>query len=102
MNAYLQARNYVSEYIYRTHDLNRSTLNKALYYTIRTKFGLKSQMAKSVLKTVAARYKTILANQKEWILFETPMEALAYIYQHERAAEVRAFAEDRKPADAEN
>ena len=36
------------------------------------------------------------------MIFETPMEALAYIYQHERAAEDRAFAEDRKPADAEN
>lgn len=67
MNAYRQACNYVSEYIYRTHDLNRSTLNKALYYTLRTKFGLKSQMAQSVLKTVVARYKAILANQKEWI-----------------------------------
>lgn len=36
------------------------------------------------------------------LVFETPMEALAYIYQHERAAEDRAFAEDCKPADAEN
>ena len=55
MNAYRQACNYVSEYIYKTHDLNRSTLNKALYYTLRAKFGLKSQMAQSVLKTVAGR-----------------------------------------------
>lgn len=36
------------------------------------------------------------------LVFETPMEALAYIYQHERAAEDRVFAEDCKPADAEN
>lgn len=80
MNAYRQACNYVSEYIYKTHDLNRSTLNKALYHTLRTRFGLKSQMAQSVLKTVVARYKTILANQKKWIqpAFKVPQIDLVW------------------------
>lgn len=30
------------------------------------------------------------------LIFETTMEALAYIYQHERTAEERTFAGDRK------
>ena len=34
---------------------------------MRAEFGLKSQMTQSVFKTVIARYKTILENQKEWI-----------------------------------
>lgn len=67
MSVYRDACNYVSEYVFRTHDLKQFSLNKVLYSTLREKFGLKSQMAQSVFKTVIARYKTILENQKEWI-----------------------------------
>ena len=57
----------VQRYVFRTHDLKQFSLNKALYFTLRKKFKLKSQMAQSVFKTVIARYKAILENQKEWI-----------------------------------
>ena len=67
MSVYRDACNYVSDYVFRTHDLKQFSLNKVLYYTLRRKFGLKSQMAQSVFKTVIARYKTILENQNEWI-----------------------------------
>lgn len=67
MSVYSDACNYVSEYVFRTHDLKQFSLNRALYSILRAKFGLKSQMAQSVLKTVIAKYKTILENQKEWI-----------------------------------
>ena len=67
MSAYSDACNYVSDYVFRIHDLKQSSLNKVLYSTLREKFELKSQMAQSVLKTVIARYKTILENQKKWI-----------------------------------
>ena len=67
MSVYRNACNYVSDYVFRTHDLKQFSLNKALYSTLREKFNLKSQMAQSVLKTVIARYKTILENQNEWI-----------------------------------
>ena len=67
MSAYRDACNYVSDYVFQTHDLKQVSLNKVLYSTLREKFGLKSQMAQSVFKTVIARYKTILENQKEWI-----------------------------------
>ena len=65
MPVYRNACNYVSDYVFRTHDLKQFSLNKALYSTLREKFNLKSQMAQSVLKTVIARYKTILENQNE-------------------------------------
>ena len=64
---YCDACNYVSNHVFKTYDLNQFSLNKALYSTLREKFRLKSQMAQSVFKTVIARYKTILANQKAWI-----------------------------------
>lgn len=67
MSVYSDACNYVSNYVFRTHDLKQFSLSKVLYSTLRERFGLKSQMAQSVFKTVIARYKTILKNQKEWI-----------------------------------
>ena len=80
MSAYSDACNYVSAYVFRTHDLKQFSLNKALYSTLREKFGLKSQMAQSVFKTVIARYKTILENQKEWIqpIFKKPQYDLVW------------------------
>ena len=80
MNTYSKACNFVSEYIFKTHTLNQVELNKDLYYLIREKFNLKSQMTQSVLKTVIAKYKTILTNQKEWIkpVFNKPQYDLVW------------------------
>ena len=44
MSVYREACNYVSDYVFRTHDLKQFSLNKALYPTLRAEFGLKSQM----------------------------------------------------------
>ena len=80
MSVYSDACNYVSEYAFRTHDLKQLSLNRILYSTLREKFGLKSQMAPSVFKTVIARYKTILENQKKWIqpYFKKPQYDLVW------------------------
>ena len=67
MDTYRSACNFVANYIFQTHDLKQLSLNKALYYDLRECYGLKSQMAQSVFKTVIARYKTILENQHAWI-----------------------------------
>ena len=67
LETYRRACNFVVNYVYQTHDLKQFSLNKALYYRLREEFGLKSQMAQSVFKTVIARFKTILENQHEWI-----------------------------------
>ena len=67
MHTYKNACNYVSDYVFNTHDLKQFSLNKALYSNLRDKFNLKSQMAQSVLKTVIARYRTILENENGWI-----------------------------------
>lgn len=80
MVSYRNACNYVSNHISKTHDLNQFSLNKILYSDIREKFGLKSQMSQSVLKTVISKYKTILQNQKEWIkpTFKKPQYDLVW------------------------
>jgi len=67
MEQYRDACNYVSNYVFQTHNLKQASLNDKLYRELRERYGLKAQMAQSVLKTVIARYKTILENQHEWI-----------------------------------
>ena len=66
-NTYRNACNFVSEYVFKTHNLKQFSLNLELYYELREKFGLGSQMTQSVFKTVIARYKTIQTNQHQWI-----------------------------------
>ena len=80
MSVYRDACNYVSDYVFRTHDLKQFSLNKILYSALREKFGLKSQMTQSVLKTAIARYKTVLENQNEWIrpTFKNPQYDLVW------------------------
>lgn len=67
MRSYSAACNFVSAHIFKTHDLKQHSLHDNLYFQLRENFGLRSQMAQSVIKTVIARYRTILDNQKEWI-----------------------------------
>ena len=80
MSAYTDACNYVSNYVFQTHNLKQFALNKLLYSDLRDRFSLKSQMAQSVLKTVIARYKTILENQNKWIkpTFKKPQYDLVW------------------------
>ena len=84
MHAWKDACNYVSAYIARTHSLNHRTLNDVLYRELRARFGLPSQMAQSVLRTVIAKYKTILTNQKEWIqpIFKVPEADLVWNHDY--------------------
>ena len=67
ISAYTTACNFVSEYAFSNEEKTYAKVNKALYRKLRSQFNLKAQMAQSVVKTVVARYKTILANQKKWI-----------------------------------
>ncbi|MGK9327147.1 transposase, partial [Aerococcus urinaeequi] len=63
---FLNACNFVSTYIF-DHDfeLGQTTLHNALYHQIRQDFGLQSQMAQSVMRTVIARYKTVKTQFKQ-------------------------------------
>lgn len=80
MKSYSDACNYVSEYIYKTHNLSRYSVQEDTYYQVREIYGLRSQMAVSCVRTVIAKYKTILENQKEWIkpIFRLPQLDLVW------------------------
>lgn len=80
MKAYSNACNYVSDYIYQTHNLSRYSVQKDTYTQMRETYGLRSQMAVSCVRMVIAKYKTILENQKEWIkpVFRSPQLDLVW------------------------
>lgn len=70
-NTMLQVRkalNYISEYIFTSNLLNQSKINKDTYYYLRETYGLKSQMAQSVMKTAIAKYKTNKSNGHDFNL----------------------------------
>ena len=67
MHAYTAACDFVSSHVFLFHDLSLSSLNRELYRTIRGRFGLRAQMAQSVLRTVVAGYKAVLSSQHHWI-----------------------------------
>ena len=66
MHAYTKACNFLSAIVFRTHDMERRHLHDLYYHQLRENFGIKAQMAQSVIKTVIARYKSILSNHQEW------------------------------------
>ena len=67
MVQYSLACDRISEVIFQTHNLNQAQLQEQLYDELRDRFGLKSQMACSSIRTVIAKYKAILAEEHQWI-----------------------------------
>lgn len=68
MSQVRKALNYISNYIFENNYLNQSKINKDTYYYLRETYGLKSQMAQSVMKTAIAKYKTNKSNGHEFNL----------------------------------
>ena len=68
--AFRQGCNFVSEYIFHNgFPMNTIGLIKILYNDLRSKFGLKSQMAQSCVRTVIARYRSVqtqLRKERVW------------------------------------
>ena len=63
---YRLACNFVSQYIFdHNFPMSSVTLSNRLYQTIRSEFGLKSQMTQSAIRTVTARYDGIRTQMKE-------------------------------------
>jgi len=80
MNAYRNACNYVARHVFVTRCLKQHDIQKVTYANLRADYGLRSQMAISVIRTVIGKYKTILENQHEWIepLFKNPQLDLVW------------------------
>lgn len=66
MDVYLAVCNAVSEYIFETKDLTYSSVNRALYYDLRSRYETPSQLTQSAIRAVIAAYKTMLTNGQPW------------------------------------
>ena len=58
----LLANNDISKFVFDNQELNRNNINKAMYYVLREKYSLKSQMVQSCMKTVIAKYQSSKSN----------------------------------------
>lgn len=67
--AFKEGCNFVSEYMFNNgFPMNTTKLIKLLYNDLRSKFGLKSQMAQSCVRTVIARYRSVQTQlRKEYV-----------------------------------
>lgn len=63
MEQYRRACNRISAFCFETRLLNQAKIQEHLYEELRALYGLKSQMACSAIRTVIARYRTILETQ---------------------------------------
>jgi len=63
-----KALNCISKYIFENNCLNQRKINEDTYYHLRETYGLKSQMAQSVMKTAIAKYKTNKSNGHDFSL----------------------------------
>jgi putative transposase len=74
------ALNYTSRFSHQHEVFASLALHNQLYSTLRTTFGLRSQMTQSVFKTVAAKYKSMKSNQVDGKLaiFKKPEYDLVY------------------------
>jgi len=80
VHAYRKACNFVSRLIYDSTILVKAKLHKMTYQNLRSNFGLRSQMAQSVLRTVLAKYKTVKSNGhgSSLIRFKKPQYDLVF------------------------
>lgn len=56
---YREACNEVSKYVFESGSTDTQAVIHALYHDLRSKYGLKSQMAQSAVRTVMSKYKSV-------------------------------------------
>ena len=69
--AFRQGCNFVSEYMFNNgFPMNTTSLIKILYNDLRERFGLKSQMAQSCVRTVIARYRSVQTRLSKELIWD--------------------------------
>ena len=92
VEAYRQGCNYVSGLVCDTHNLQQATLHTQTDRPLRTQGGLRSQMAQSVIKTVIARYKSVLANGHPWSRVQFSKPALDLVWNRDDSLKAGEFS----------
>ncbi len=91
VEAYRQGCHAVSEVVDTPHGLRQAVLHKETSRLLRAQCGLRSQMAQSVIKTVIARYKSVLANGHPWTRVRFPQPALDLVWHRDDSLKAEWF-----------
>jgi len=80
MKTYARGCAFVSEYIFTTKDLSQASVQKHTYGMLRSEYGLPSQMACNVVRTVIGSYKTNRTSGYPWTLcrYNCPQMTLSW------------------------
>ena len=89
---YQKACNWLSEKVFVSKNLNQLQLNNLYYKELRQRFGLKSQMAQSVMKTVIASYKSAQSNGHEWSLVHYKHPSYDVVWNRDYSLNERLFS----------
>ncbi|MBS5909211.1 IS200/IS605 family element transposase accessory protein TnpB [Paenibacillus macerans] len=90
--AYRESCNYLSVIVFKTKELNQRTLNDLYYQELRSRFGLKSQMAQSVIKTVIARYKSAQVGGHDWNLVKFKLPEYDLVWNRDYSLNSNMFS----------
>lgn len=74
VQTYCEGCNWVSSVVFDMDHVIQTSLHQLTYRTLRSAFGLRSQMAQSVMKTVMARYKSMRTSRqiRSKVVFKRP------------------------------
>ncbi len=92
LDAYRAGCNFVSKVVFDTRNLAQTKLHEETYWLLRNEYGLKSQMAQSVMKTVIARYKSIKSNGHEWSLVKFKKPAYDLVWNRDYSLKPGIFS----------
>lgn len=92
IKTYQKACNWLSEKVFVSKNLNQIQLNNLYYKELRQRFGLKSQMAQSVMKTVIASYKSAQSNRHEWSLVHYKHPIYDLVWNRDYSLNERLFS----------
>lgn len=92
IKTYQKACNWLSEKVFVSKNLNQIQLNNLYYKELRQRFGLKSQMAQSVMKTVIASYKSAQSNRHEWSLVHYKHPSYDLVWNRDYSLNERLFS----------
>lgn len=90
--AYQKACNWLSESVFCSKNLNQVQLHNLFYQELRQRFGLKSQMAQSVMKTVIASYKSAQSNGHKWSLVHYKNPSYDLVWNRDYSLTERLFS----------
>ncbi|GIP33927.1 RNA-guided endonuclease TnpB family protein [Paenibacillus sp. J2TS4] len=92
LRAYRLASDYLSKLVFEEKILSKTKLHQLMYRELRSAFSLRSQMAQSVMRTVIARYKSLVGNGHLWTFVRFKKPELDLVWRRDYSLTKRMFS----------